>query len=325
MGEIFVVVEHRKGEIREITFEMLFKARELCQTSSHKLTAILLGGRDEGFVDDLAKWADRIIAFEDDRLKIFNADIYKEILDSLIGGHTPFLTLMGHTSWGMDLAPALAIRTGFPLATDCVDIQTKDGRPMVTRQIYSGKLFSKVSFKESPGYLVTVRPGAFLPPDDVEESQGEVVRQELPSGLTEPKKEFIEFVDTGAGAIDITQAELLVSIGRGVGEEENIATIKELADLMGATLSCSRPVVDKNWLPKFHQVGTSGKSVKPKVYLAFGISGAFQHVAGITGAGTVIAINKDRKAPIFRVADYGIADDLFKVADALKSELTKVS
>ena len=321
MGEIFVVVEHRKGEIREITFEMLFKARELCRTSSHNLTALLLGGKDQGFVNNLAKWADRVIAFEDNRLEVFNADLYKEILNRLILEHTPFLTFIGHTSWGMDLAPALSIKTGFPLATDCVDIQTEDGRPIVTRQIYSGKLFSKVSFKESPGYLVTVRPGAFLPPDGVEKNPGEIMMQELPSDLTEPEKEFIEFVDTGAGEIDITQAELLVSIGRGVGEEENIATIKELADLMGATLSCSRPVVDKNWLPKYHQVGTSGKSVKPKVYLALGISGAFQHVAGITGAGTVIAINKDRKAPIFRVADYGVADDLFKVADALKEEL----
>jgi electron transfer flavoprotein alpha subunit len=320
MGEIFVVAEHRKGEIREITFEMLFKAKELCRTSSHNLTAILLGGKDQGFANDLAKWADRVIAFEDDRLENFNADLYKEILDGLILEHTPFLTLIGHTSWGMDLAPALSIRTGFPLATDCVDLQTEGGRPMVFRQIYSGKLFSKVSFKESPGYLITVRPGAFLPPDGVEGTPGEIVTL-VPSGLTEPKKEFMEFVDTGAGDIDITQAEVLVSIGRGIGEEDNIAQIKELAGLMGATLSCSRPVVDKNWLPKYHQVGTSGKSVRPKVYLAFGISGAFQHVAGITGAGTVIAINKDRKAPIFRVADYGIADDLFKVADALKNEV----
>lgn len=321
MGEIFVVAEHRKGEIREITFEMLFKAGELCRTSSHNLTAVLLGGKDEGFVKDLAERSDRVIVFEDNSLEIFDADLYKEILDRLILEYTPFLTLMGHTSWGMDLAPALSIRTGLPLATDCVDIQTENGHPTVTRQIYSGKLFSKVSFKESPGYLITIRPGAFLPPDDVGRSPGEIVKQELPAGLTDSEKEFIEFVDTGAGEIDITQAELLVSIGRGVGEEENIATIKELADLMGATLSCSRPVVDKNWLPKYHQVGTSGKSVKPKVYLAFGISGAFQHVAGITGAGTVIAINKDRKAPIFRAADYGIADDLFKVADALKAEL----
>ena len=321
MGEIFVIVEHRKGEIREISFEMLFKAKELCRTSSHNLTAILLGGKNEGLVDDLAKWADRVIVFEDNRLENFDADLYKEILNRLILEHTPFLTFIGHTSWGMDLAPALSIKTGFPLATDCVNIETEEGRPIVTRQIYSGKLFSKVSFKESPGYLITVRPGAFLPPDGVEGTPGEIMMQDLPPDMIEPEKEFIEFVDTGAGEIDITQAELLVSIGRGVGEEENIATIKELADLMGATLSCSRPVVDKNWLPKYHQVGTSGKSVKPKVYLAFGISGAFQHVAGITGAGTVIAINKDRKAPIFRVADYGISDDLFKVAEALKEAL----
>ena len=131
----------------------------------------------------------------------------------------------------------------------------------------------------------------------------------------------MEFVETGAGEIDITQADLLVSIGRGVGEQENIQGIQDLANRMGATLSCSRPVVDKNWLPKFHQVGTSGKSVRPKVYLALGISGAFQHVAGITGAGTVIAVNKDHKAPIFRVADYGVAEDLFKVVDALKDKL----
>jgi electron transfer flavoprotein alpha subunit len=321
MGEICVVAEHRKGEIREITFEMLFKARELCRAGSHNLTALLLAGKDTGFADELAKWADRVLVFEDDRLETFDSDLYKEILDRVIREHRPFMTLIGHTSWGMDLAPALSVKTGLPLATDCVDIQTEDGRPIVIRQIYSGKLFSRVSFKESAGYLITVRPGAFLPPDDAEMISGEVVKQEVPADLAEPRKTFVEFVDTGAGEIDITQADLLVSIGRGVGEEENIATIRELADRMGATLSCSRPVVDKNWLPKFHQVGTSGKSVRPKVYLALGISGAFQHVAGITGAGTVIAVNKDRKAPIFRVADYGVADDLFKVADALKNKL----
>ena len=125
------------------------------------------------------------------------------------------------------------------------------------------------------------------------------------------------------GGVDITQAELLVSVGRGICEQDNVALVKELADMMGGVLSCSRPVVDKNWLPKFHQVGTSGKSVKPKVYLALGISGAFQHVAGITGAGTIIAVNKDKKAPIFRVAHYGVVEDLFKVVEALKGKLKK--
>lgn len=322
MGEIFVVVEHRKGAVREITFEMLFKANELCQGLSHSLTAILIGRKEEAFIDDITQRADNVIAVEDERLKNFNADNYKEILHRLIEEHRPFLTLMGHTPWGMDLAPALSIKTGFPLATDCVDILVEDGHPMVIRQIYSGKIFSKVSFKESEGYLITVRPGAF-PPDIVEARKGELIKKDIPADLPEARKQFVEFMDTGAGEIDICQADLLVSIGRGICEGENIEVMRELADLIGGVVSCSRPVVDKNWLPKCHQVGTSGKSVKPKIYLAFGISGAFQHVAGVTGAGTVIAINKDPKAPIFRVAEYGVVDDLFKIVAALKERLAK--
>jgi electron transfer flavoprotein alpha subunit len=320
MGEIFVVAEHRQGELREITLEMLFKANELSQALSHTLTAIMIGAGDEAFINDLTKRADRVIAVEGEQLRNFNAELYKEILHRLMEEHRPFLTLMGHTAWGMGLAPSLSIKSGLPLATDCVDILVEDGRPMVIRQIYSGKIFSKVAFKESEGYLVSVRPGAF-PPDEMEERNGELVKKEIPDDLPEARKQFVEFVDTGAGEIDIGQADLLVSIGRGIGEQENIEEIKELAELMGGVISCSRPVVDKNWLPKYHQVGTSGKSVKPKVYLAFGISGAFQHVAGISGAGTVIAINKDPKAPIFRVADYGVVDDLFKISEALKEKL----
>jgi len=135
------------------------------------------------------------------------------------------------------------------------------------------------------------------------------------------KKDFIEFVETAAGDVDISQAGLLVSVGRGIGEEENIALVKELAEALNGVVSCSRPIVDKSWLPKYLQVGTSGKSVSPKVYIAVGISGAFQHLAGISGAGTVIAINKDPKAPIFRTADYGIVDDLFKILPVLKDKV----
>ena len=176
------------------------------------------------------------------------------------------------------------------------------------------------SLKESDTYLISVRAGSF-PSDKAGDYKGDVIRIEAPVDLPEIRKEFLGFEDSGAGELDITQADLLVSVGRGIGEEENIPDVKELADRLGGVLSCSRPVVDKNWLPKCHQVGTSGKSVKPKVYFALGISGAFQHVAGIGGAGTVIAVNKDKKAPIFRVADYGIADDLFKVVEALKEKI----
>ncbi|MFO7459791.1 MAG: electron transfer flavoprotein subunit alpha/FixB family protein [Desulfatiglandales bacterium] len=322
MGEIFVVVEHRKGEVREITYQLLWKANELCQKFSHTLTAVLLCGKEETFVNDLKERADKVILFEDERVETFNGDLYKEVLVRLIQEHRPILTLIGHTPWGMDYAPPLSIKTGYPLATDCVDVLFDNGRPKAVRQIYAGKIFSKVAFKDSEGYLITVRSGAF-PIDKAGERKGELLKKEAPPDLPEARRQFMAFEDAGAGAIDITQADLLVSIGRGVGEADKVPVMQELADLMGAVLSCSRPVVDKNWLPKYHQVGTSGKTVKPKVYLAFGISGAFQHVAGISGAGCVIAVNKDKKAPIFRVADYGIVEDLFKVAEALKAKIAQ--
>jgi electron transfer flavoprotein alpha subunit len=321
MGEIFVLVEHRQGEVRDISFEMLFKADALCKDLSHSLTAVFLGGKDEPFVSDIAERADKVLLIEDDRLKEFNADLYKGVLLGLINEHKPFITLMPHSPWGMDLAPSLAVKAQYPLATDCVDILLDNGKPQAIRQIYSGKIFSKVSLKDAECFLFTVRASAF-PPDKPEGRKGEIVKVDMPADLGEPRRHFMSFEDAGAGEVDITQAELLISVGRGVGEAENIDDFKALADKMGGLLSCSRPVVDKNWLPKYHQVGTSGKSVKPKVYLAFGISGAFQHVAGITGAGTVIAVNKDKKAPIFRVADYGVIDDMFNILEALKGQLT---
>ena len=320
MGEIFVVVEHRTGELREITFQMLWKANELAQSHSHRLNAVLLCDNGDAFIPDIRDRADRIILVEDESLKHFNAERYKDIIESLIEQHHPFLTLMGHTPWGMELAPALSVKTGLPLITDGVDILIEGDNPKVIRQIYSGKLFSKVAFKASEGYLITLRPGA-CPADKAGDRQAELLRQDVPADIPESRKTFVEFVDTAAGEMDISQAEFLISIGRGIGEEENITQVKELVEMMGGVMSCSRPVVDKNWLPKFHQVGTSGKTVKPKVYLALGISGAFQHVAGIGGAGTVIAVNKDKKAPIFRVADYGVVDDLFKVVEALKEKM----
>ena len=318
MGEIFVVAEHRKGEVREVTYQMLWKANDLCQKLSQTLTLVLIGGKDEPFINELKERADKVIAVEG--LQEFNGDLYKEILFRLIQEHKPLLTLVAHTPWGMDFAPSLSVKLGYPIVTDCVDVLVDNGKPKAVRQIYSGKLFSRVAFQDAPGYLITIRSGAF-PAEKAGEHKGEVVRTPMPAGLPQVGKQFVAFEDAAAGAVDITQAELLVSIGRGVGEADKVPIVKELADKMKGVLSCSRPVVDKNWLPKFHQVGTSGKSVKPKVYLAFGISGAFQHVAGITGAGCVIAVNKDKKAPIFRVADYGVVEDLFKIVDALKAKL----
>jgi len=323
MSELFVIVEHRLGEIRDITYEMLWKAGELAQNLSHTVTAIILGHDVNSLVENISDRADKIITFDDERLKNFNADIYKEIIYGLIQESKPALTLIGGTSWGMELAPCLSVKTGLPLATDCIDILPKDTTFIAQRQMFNGKIFANVSFAESEGCLLTIRSGVF-PKDKIGERKAEIIQKEFPATDIPVKKSFVEFAETAAGDVDITQAELLISVGRGIGEEENISLIKELAEALGGVVSCSRPIVDKNWLPKYLQVGTSGKSVSPKVYIAVGISGAFQHMAGTSGAGVIIAVNKDPKAPIFRTADYGIVDDLFKIVPVLKDKVLEV-
>ena len=323
MSELFVIVEHRLGETRDITYEMLWKAGELAQKLSHTVTAIILGHDVKSLAETISDRADKIIICDDERLKNFNADIHKEIIYALIEESKPAFTLIGNTSWGMELAPCLSVKTGLPLATDCIDIIPKDDTIIAQRQMFNGKIFANVSFTEPKGCLITIRAGVF-PKDKIGDRKAEIMQQDFPLADMPVKKSFVEFVEMAAGDVDITQAELLVSVGRGIGEEENISLIKELAEALGGVVSCSRPIVDKNWLPKYLQVGTSGKSVTPKVYIAVGISGAFQHLAGISGAGTVIAINKDPKAPIFRTADYGIVDDLFKIVPALKDKVVEI-
>jgi electron transfer flavoprotein alpha subunit len=320
MSEIFVIVEHRLNEVRDITYEMLWKACDLAQRHAHTVTAILLGHEVNPLAEQISDRADKVVVVDNERFKNFNANTYKELVAELIQESNPILTLIGNTAWGMELAPCLAVKTGYPLTTDCIDIAFQDGKLIAERQMYDGKIFSRVSFPESPGYLLTVRAGVFEK-DPLGDRKAEIVTKDFPQDQAPPKKEFVEYVETAAGEVDICQAEFLISVGRGIGEEENIAQVKELVEVFGGVLSCSRPIVDKNWLPKYLQVGTSGKSVAPKVYLAIGISGAFQHMAGVTGAGTVIAINKDPKAPIFRTAHYGIVEDLFKIVPALKQKL----
>ena len=323
MSELFVIVEHRLGETRDITYEMLWKAGELAQKLSHTVTAIILGHDVKSLAETISDRADKIIICDDERLKNFNADIHKEIIYALIEESKPAFTLIGNTSWGMELAPCLSVKTGLPLATDCIDIIPKDDTIIAQRQMFNGKIFANVSFTEPKGCLITIRAGVF-PKDKIGDRKAEIIQQDFPLKDLPVKKSFVEFVEMAAGDVDITQAELLVSVGRGIGEEENISLIKELAEALGGVVSCSRPIVDKNWLPKYLQVGTSGKSVSPKVYIAVGISGAFQHMAGTSGAGIIIAVNKDPKAPIFRTADYGIVDDLFKILPVLKDKVVEI-
>jgi electron transfer flavoprotein alpha subunit len=319
MAEIFILVEHRQGKVRDITYEMLGAAGELASEQKTSSTAVLLGHQVKTFADELATRASKVLVVEDAQLEHFNSILYQKVLSSLVTKYQPLLTLVGHTAFGMDLAPSLAVEMGFPLVTDCIGLSFEGSRLKAVRSIYGGKVNANVSLRESKGYIATVRPGTFSPAVPGDKKAGIVMESSPLQGATDVKK-FLEYIEAPITGEDITQAEIIVSVGQGIGGPEHIPMIQEVAKSLGGVVACSRPVVDRNWLPKERQVGISGKTVKPKVYIAIGISGAFQHVTAMQGSETIIAINKDPRAPIFGVADYGIVDDFQNVIPILKEK-----
>ncbi|MDH5447888.1 MAG: electron transfer flavoprotein subunit alpha/FixB family protein [Candidatus Bathyarchaeota archaeon] len=320
MQEIFVLAEHRQGQIRDITFEMLTKGRELAEKTNTELTALLFGKDVKEHAKTLSQYAKKVLVVEDAKLENFNSEAYQKVLSNLIKEHKPLLTSIGHTSFGVDLAPSLAASLDSPLATDCIDLKFENETLTVTRQIYGGKVNVNATLRKAESYIVTIRQAAF-PAEKKIPMNGEIV--EAPSPLSEEitEKRFIEYVLPPPGGVDITAADVLIGIGRGIKDESEIPPVEELAKTLGGVLACSRPIVDKGWLPNDRQVGSSGKTVKPKLYIALGISGAFQHVLGMKNSDLIIAVNKDRNAPIFGVADYGIVEDLFKIVPPLKAKV----
>jgi len=324
MAGIFVLTEHRQGQVRDITYEMLTKARELAAKASAEVIAVMLGKNVKEHAKAIAEYAKSVLVVEDARLENFNSEAYRTILTKLIAEHKPILLMMGHTSYGVDLAPRLAAALNLPLATDCIDLIFEGDTLKVTRQMYGGKVNVSVTVRKAETYVATVRQATFAPQKSTPPETGQIT--EIPSPLTEEiqEKRFIQYLLPPLGGVDITAAEKLVGVGRGIKDVANIQIVEQLAKTMGAVVSCSRPIVDKGWLPTDRQVGTSGKTVKPKLYLAVGISGAFQHILGMKSSDLIIAINKDPKAPIFSFADYGIVDDLFKVVPALNNKIAEI-
>jgi electron transfer flavoprotein alpha subunit len=323
MKEIFVLAEHRRGQIRDITFEMLTKGLELAEETNTTLTTVLLGKDVKEQAEKLSEYSKRVLVIEDSKLENFNSEAYQRSLSHLITERKPILTLLGHTSFGIDLAPRLATSLNIPLATDCIDLRLDNGKLTITRQMYGGKVNANGLLRKAESYIVTIRQAAFQAEKGLS-MNGEI--NQVPSILTEEitEKRFIEFVMPPPGGVDITAADVLVGIGRGIKDENEIPSVEELAKTLGGVLACSRPIVDKGWLPNTRQVGSSGKTVKPKLYIALGISGAFQHVLGMKNSDLIIAINKDPNAPIFGVADFGIVEDLFKIVPSLKSKVIEL-
>ena len=322
MYDIYILIEHRQNEIRDISFELLACGRKLAEEHNSTVTAVVLGYNTEKIVEKIESQAHKIIVFDNEVFKEFNAETYQIALADLIQKNNPFLFLIGHTAFGMDLCPALGTQLNIPFTTDCLDVEISDNNLRVVRHMFDGKLAAKVLLRENPSYMLTVRAGCF--PAAESNLKTEINKLDSPVSETPDYRKFVEYIEAVAGDVDITKSDIVIGIGRGIKEQDNLAMIEEFAAAIGGVVACSRPIVDADWLPKDRQVGSSGKVIKPKLYIAIGISGAFQHVAGMKGAETIVAINKDANAPIFHEADYGIVDDLFKVIPALKEKIAEL-
>ncbi len=322
MNEILVLAEHRQGKLREVTLEILTKGCELAESAGTKCTAVLLGKDTDDFANKISGYADRVLVVDDPMFENYNSLAYQKALSALIDQESPGLILIGHTGNGVDLAPALAVEKNIPITYDIIDISLEDGKPVATRQYYNGKINGTIKFKDADIYMATVREAA-IPMGEGGKS-GDIQKIDNPVTEEITNRKFLEYVEAPVGEVDITQSDLLLAIGRGIREDKNMPVVEELAETMGADLAASRAVVDAGWLPNDRQVGISGKTVKPKLYLAVGISGAFQHITGMKGSDIIVAINKDPDAPIFQVADYGIVDDLFKVVPKLSEKIKEI-
>lgn len=321
MNEILVLAEHRDGELRDVTFEMLGKAAKLAESEGGAVSALLLGAGVSDMAEKLTAYADDVLVIDHGNLTNFNSAVYQPVLAQVAKSRTPSLVLIGNTAFGADLAPSLAVELGLPLASDVIGIDVSGDAVTVTRQIYEGKIDAKVSFRDATTVLLTVRAAAF--PVEPGTKSGRVTELDVEVPDEPAVRRFLEYVEAAVGDVDITKSDVIVAVGRGIKEQENMGLVEELAELLGGVVGCSRPVVDAGWLPKDRQVGSSGKTVKPKLYVAVGISGQFQHLSGMKAAETIVAINKDPKAPIFAEADYGIVGDLFKIVPALKEKLAE--
>ena len=308
MADIYAYITHKNGVADDSALELITAAKKIDAAAA--VTAIVTGsgGDLDKVADDVAGTYPQVFKFSNDALAYPNAEVIRKLLVTVLPEDA--IVLIPHDTFGMDLGPGLSIKLDSVFVSDVVEIDGVEGDTLkVIRQEYSGMVSTHVSADMSNGAVINVRPGSFSP-DESKSASGGVADKSGDAGDLSADRTFLEVVEAEVGDVDITKEDVLVSIGRGIEDEENIEIAQELADAMGAVVSCSRPIVDAKWLEKSRQVGTSGQTVKPKVYLACGISGSFQHMGGIKGSPFIVAINKNVKAPIFQVADVGIEADI---------------
>ncbi len=319
MKNIFAYITHKNGVAEDSALEMAAAAKRINPDS--QATAIIAGsGPDlDAVCNEMASSYKEAWKLENEAFAYPNAELIRKALINVLPKGE--ILLMPHDTFGMDLGPGLSIKLDAAFVADVVDFEGSDGDLMkIVRQEYSGMVSSHVNCDISSGAVANVRPGAFQP-DESKSANGQVIDKSGEIGDISAKRKFIEIVEAEVGDVDITKSDVLVSIGRGIEDEDNIEIAQELADAIGAVVSCSRPIVDAKWLEKSRQVGTSGQTVKPKVYMALGISGSFQHLGGIKGSPFMVAINKNPKAPIFQVADVGVVADILDFIPGLTEKI----
>jgi len=320
---IWVFAEQRNGKVKSVTYELLSKGKELAGTLNTELCAVCLG-HDVGEVEQLIAYgADKVYLADSPALADNQEDLYAQKLSELIQQHKPEIVIAGATALGRALIPRVAaiLKTG--LTADCtgLDIDTENRLLLQTRPTFGGNIMATITCKTARPQMATVRPRVFKKNSLDKEKKGEIIKVDFDHESITSRTRLLNFVEDLTQAVKIEDADIIVSGGRGLGKPENFQLLQELADVMGAALGSSRPPVDEGWIPYSHQVGQTGKTVCPRLYIACGISGSVQHMAGMQTSDTIVAINDDPDAPIFEIASYGIVGDLFKVVPMLVEKL----
>jgi electron transfer flavoprotein alpha subunit len=323
---ILVVVEQREGKLNRVSWETITAGQAIAAQTGWTLEAAVAGsGVGEIAGEVAAKKVSKVYDVENAKLEPYTPDAFAEALKKFLAARKPKLVLMPHTYQVRDFVPKLATAMGCTVISDCIGFKPEGGKLLFTRQMFQGKLAADVSFAGDGPWFVTFQNGAFRG-DKVESGSSaapvEMVKVEIAEGVIRNKPEPV--FKEAKQAVDLTQAEIIIAIGRGIKEEKNIALAKQLAEALGGEIAASRPICDSGWLPMDRQIGSSGQTVAPKLYLALGISGAIQHIVGMKGARTIVAVNKDSEAPIFEIADYAVVGNLFDIVPPLVEEIKKV-
>lgn len=318
---ILVFIEHKNCVLNKTSLEAITAAQSIGKDLGLKVAAVLPCDKDCALAQEIAGYAiEKVIVAKNEKLGTYTPDAYADAFEQVIKATNPQYVVMSHTYQVRDFAPKVATRFGREVVGDCIRYRAEGGKLVLSRRIFLGKLDADVTVGGDAPYFVTFQSGAFRG-DAAEKGSASVETIDVPVGEVRMTAE--EPFQEAKASVDLTKSEVIVAIGRGIKSQENIAVAQALADVLGADLAASRPICDSEWLPIDRQIGSSGQTVAPKLYIALGISGAIQHIVGMKNAGTIVAINKDSEAPIFDIADYGIVGDLFEAVPVMVEEIRK--